>query len=142
MRGARQGRQQRRGLVRRSASCWRSLDAAQPRSLADLRRARPDRDRAQLRGQADRQAAAAGARGPAAARRRAQLAQLPLRPRDLLVRGGDGDDPGRRRSAPSPSLLAFALALGRPYLGMHYPSDVLAGALLGVVLGLIVPLSL
>jgi undecaprenyl-diphosphatase len=39
-------------------------------------------------------------------------------------------------------LLAFALSLGRPYLGMHYPSDVLAGALLGVGLGLIVPLSL
>jgi undecaprenyl-diphosphatase len=39
-------------------------------------------------------------------------------------------------------LLAFALAVGRPYLGMHYPSDVLAGALLGVALGLIVPLSL
>jgi membrane-associated phospholipid phosphatase len=39
-------------------------------------------------------------------------------------------------------LLAGALALGRPYLGMHYPSDVLAGALLGVALGLIVPLSL
>jgi len=37
-------------------------------------------------------------------------------------------------------LVAFALALGRPYLGMHYPSDVVAGALLGVVLGLIVPL--
>jgi undecaprenyl-diphosphatase len=39
-------------------------------------------------------------------------------------------------------ILAFALSLGRPYLGMHYPSDVLAGALLGVALGLIVPLSL
>jgi decaprenylphosphoryl-5-phosphoribose phosphatase len=39
-------------------------------------------------------------------------------------------------------VLAFALALGRPYLGMHYPSDVLAGAVLGVLLGLIVPLSL
>jgi membrane-associated phospholipid phosphatase len=37
-------------------------------------------------------------------------------------------------------LVALALSLGRPYLGMHYPSDVLAGALLGVVLGLIVPL--
>jgi membrane-associated phospholipid phosphatase len=37
---------------------------------------------------------------------------------------------------------AIALALGRPYLGMHYPSDVVAGALLGTVLGLIVPLSL
>jgi membrane-associated phospholipid phosphatase len=39
-------------------------------------------------------------------------------------------------------VLAFALSLGRPYLGMHYPSDVLAGALLGVILGLIVPLSI
>jgi len=39
-------------------------------------------------------------------------------------------------------ILAFALALGRPYLGMHYPSDVFAGALLGVALGLIVPLSI
>jgi decaprenylphosphoryl-5-phosphoribose phosphatase len=38
--------------------------------------------------------------------------------------------------------LAFALALGRPYLGMHYPSDVLVGAVIGVLLGLIVPLSL
>jgi membrane-associated phospholipid phosphatase len=38
-------------------------------------------------------------------------------------------------------LIAIALSLGRPYLGMHYPSDVLAGALLGIVLGLIVPLS-
>lgn len=37
--------------------------------------------------------------------------------------------------------VAFALSLGRPYLGMHYPSDVLAGALLGIALGLIVPLS-
>jgi membrane-associated phospholipid phosphatase len=39
-------------------------------------------------------------------------------------------------------VLAIALSLGRPYLGMHYPSDVLAGAVLGVALGLIVPLSL
>jgi decaprenylphosphoryl-5-phosphoribose phosphatase len=39
-------------------------------------------------------------------------------------------------------LLAAALALGRPYLGMHYPSDVLVGAILGIGLGLIVPLSL
>jgi membrane-associated phospholipid phosphatase len=39
-------------------------------------------------------------------------------------------------------VVALALSLGRPYLGMHYPSDVLAGALLGVALGLIAPLSL
>ena len=39
-------------------------------------------------------------------------------------------------------VLAAALALGRPYLGMHYPSDVVAGAVLGVTLGLIVPLSI
>jgi len=39
-------------------------------------------------------------------------------------------------------ILAAALALGRPYLGMHYPSDVLAGAVLGVAIGLVVPLSL
>jgi undecaprenyl-diphosphatase len=38
-------------------------------------------------------------------------------------------------------VVAILLALGRPYLGMHYPSDVLAGAFLGVLLGLIVPLS-
>jgi membrane-associated phospholipid phosphatase len=37
--------------------------------------------------------------------------------------------------------VAIALSLGRPYLGMHYPSDVLAGAFIGVALGLIVPLS-
>jgi membrane-associated phospholipid phosphatase len=39
-------------------------------------------------------------------------------------------------------LLALALSLGRPYLGMHYPSDVLAGTALGIVLGLVVPLSI
>ena len=32
--------------------------------------------------------------------------------------------------------------IGRPYLGMHYPSDVLAGALLGTALGLALPLGL
>lgn len=38
--------------------------------------------------------------------------------------------------------LAALIALCRPYLGMHYPSDVVAGAILGTALGLAVPLSL
>lgn len=37
--------------------------------------------------------------------------------------------------------VAIAISLGRPYLGMHYPSDVLVGALLGIALGLVVPLG-
>jgi membrane-associated phospholipid phosphatase len=37
-------------------------------------------------------------------------------------------------------VLAAAIAACRPYLGMHYPSDVLAGAVLGIALGLIVPI--
>jgi membrane-associated phospholipid phosphatase len=39
-------------------------------------------------------------------------------------------------------LVAIAISVGRPYLGMHYPSDVLAGAFIGVAIGLVVPLSL
>jgi membrane-associated phospholipid phosphatase len=35
--------------------------------------------------------------------------------------------------------LAAALCITRPYLGMHYPSDVLAGAALGVALGVAWP---
>lgn len=47
-------------------------------------------------------------------------------------------DPATAVALPS----ALAISLGRPYLGMHHPSDVVAGALLGVLLGLLVPLSL
>lgn len=36
-------------------------------------------------------------------------------------------------------VLAAAIAACRPYLGMHYPSDVLGGAVLGAALGLIAP---
>lgn len=39
-------------------------------------------------------------------------------------------------------VLAALIAVGRPYLGMHYPSDVLGGAVLGVLLGLVWPISL
>jgi undecaprenyl-diphosphatase len=35
---------------------------------------------------------------------------------------------------------AVAVAAGRPYLGMHYPSDVVAGVVLGVAVGRLVPL--
>ncbi|HYU59396.1 MAG TPA: phosphatase PAP2 family protein [Solirubrobacterales bacterium] len=35
--------------------------------------------------------------------------------------------------------LAAAICLSRPYLGMHYPSDVVAGAALGIALGRLVP---
>jgi decaprenylphosphoryl-5-phosphoribose phosphatase len=39
-------------------------------------------------------------------------------------------------------ILAFAIGVCRPYLGMHYPSDVLAGALLGTALGLAAPIGI
>jgi hypothetical protein len=47
----------------------------------------------------------------------------------------------RVRPEARPALLALAgaLCLSRPYLGMHYPSDVLAGVALGVVLGKLAP---
>ena len=35
--------------------------------------------------------------------------------------------------------LAAAICVTRPYLGMHYPSDVLAGAALGIAIGGLVP---
>ena len=43
------------------------------------------------------------------------------------------------RARPYLMALAAAICLGRPYLGMHYPSDVLAGAALGFALGSVVP---
>jgi undecaprenyl-diphosphatase len=38
------------------------------------------------------------------------------------------------------AVLAAAICVGRPYLGMHYPSDVAAGAALGIALGKLAPL--
>ncbi len=43
------------------------------------------------------------------------------------------------RARPALFAIAGAICVGRPYLGMHYPSDVLAGAAVGFVLGSLVP---
>ena len=47
------------------------------------------------------------------------------------------------RVAPGSRPLVYSLAalvcIGRPYLGMHYPSDVLVGAVLGFTIGKLVP---
>jgi membrane-associated phospholipid phosphatase len=49
------------------------------------------------------------------------------------------------RVAPEAAVLfviAALIAIGRPYLGMHYPSDALGGAAIGTALGLLVPLDI
>jgi undecaprenyl-diphosphatase len=43
------------------------------------------------------------------------------------------------RARPYLFVLAAAICVGRPYLGMHYPSDVLGGAALGFCLGMAAP---
>jgi undecaprenyl-diphosphatase len=43
------------------------------------------------------------------------------------------------RARPYLYAVAAAICIGRPYLGMHYPSDVLAGVALGATLGSLVP---
>lgn len=44
------------------------------------------------------------------------------------------------RARPPLYALAGLICIGRPYLGMHYPSDVLAGAALGYGIGRLYPL--
>jgi undecaprenyl-diphosphatase len=48
---------------------------------------------------------------------------------------------GRVEPAAKPGLytLAAAICLSRPYLGMHYPSDVIAGVVLGRMIGRVAP---
>ena len=62
---------------------------------------------------------------------------LSLRPRLDVLRGR----PLALGALPGPPLYAAAaaMALSRPYLGVHYPSDIAAGALLGDALGLLTP---
>lgn len=43
------------------------------------------------------------------------------------------------RARPYLFVLAAAICVGRPYLGMHYPSDVVGGVALGFALGMAVP---
>jgi membrane-associated phospholipid phosphatase len=43
------------------------------------------------------------------------------------------------RLRPALLVLAAAVCVGRPYLGMHYPSDVLAGVALGALIGTLAP---
>ena len=70
------------------------------------------------------------ARGAAAAHVHDLGPLLPVGARLHVVRRGAGALRRRcrgRRSTP----VACAMALSRPYLGVHYPSDIVAGALLG-----------
>jgi membrane-associated phospholipid phosphatase len=46
-------------------------------------------------------------------------------------------EPGAKRPL---TILAAAICICRPYLGMHYPSDVAAGAALGAAIGWVAPL--
>lgn len=43
------------------------------------------------------------------------------------------------KARPALLLLATTLAAGRPFMGMHYPSDVIAGIALGTLIGSIAP---
>ncbi len=89
----------------------------QSRSVADLRRRRPGRDRPQLSRQGGGPPAAPRPRRAAAAGRGPQLAQLPLGARDLIVRGCDRDDAGR--AGCGPGVPPRHRPLARPPLPRH-----------------------
>ena len=61
-------------------------------------------------------------------------AVLPLGPRLDLVRGGAGVSAAGRSTRWRP-----VVALSRPFLGLHYPSDTVAGAALGDALARLTP---
>jgi membrane-associated phospholipid phosphatase len=45
----------------------------------------------------------------------------------------------KAQALPAVYVLAAAMALSRPYLGVHYPSDIVAGAVFGTALVELVP---
>ena len=117
--------------------CWFALGAlglgcAKPgaRSAQHVE-ARDRRDGHRLRAQLCRQARRRRPRPQLEDCRRSRRwshAVVPERPRDDLVRGGGDVQPRAAAAAPLLYGAATMFAVSRPYLGVHYPSDVLAGA--------------
>ena len=128
-----------RGDLGRGGAGRRRLRSSAPPPLARRRGTGPGGDRAQLRGQAGGSPPPPAARRPAAPGRRPELAVASLRPRHRLVRRRDRDVADRAPPRPGALRGRRPDGLTRPYLGMHYPSDVVAGAALGTALGKLVP---
>ena len=136
--GPRAGDDPPRAVGRERAALERDRRGRRRDELAPARglRAR-DRDRAgharpQHRREVRGAAGAAGARGGAArAHAGAVRPLLSVGARVDLVRRCAGAGLGRRCPSAPLHAVAVAMALSRPYLGVHYPSDVVAGAFLG-----------